>query len=88
MPEHPAQVEYDDGEIVRRVGTTKAYVSFKGRLWKVPEAFCGETLAIRPRGIDGKYGVFFGAYEIANIDLTDTQCVGDLSEQVSVVSPG
>ena len=88
MPEHPAQVEYNDGEIVRRVGTTKAYVSFKGRLWKVPEAFCGETLAIRPRGIDGKYGVFFGAYEIANIDLTDTQCVGDLSEQVSVVSPG
>ena len=30
------------GEIVRRVGTTKAYVSFRNRLWKVPEAFRGE----------------------------------------------
>jgi transposase InsO family protein len=88
MPEHPGQVEYDDGEIVRRVGTTKAYISFKGRLCKVPEAFCGETLAIRPRAADGQYGIFFGAFEIATIDLTDTQCVGDVSEQVSVISPG
>ena len=31
-----------------RVSTTKAYVSFKGRLWKVPQAFRGERLAIRP----------------------------------------
>jgi transposase InsO family protein len=88
MPEHPPQVEYDDGEIVRRVGTTKAYVSFKGRLWKVPEAFCGESLAIRPRAADGQYGVFFGAYEVANIDLTQHKTVGDVSEQVSIMSPG
>ena len=88
MPEHLPQVEYDDGEIVRRVGTTKAYVSFKGRLWKVPEAFCGESLAIRPRAAEGQYGVFFGAYEIANIDLTQHKSVGDVSEQVSIMSPG
>ncbi|MBV9983543.1 MAG: hypothetical protein JO365_26695 [Bradyrhizobium sp.] len=44
MPE----AEYDSQEIVRRVGTTKDYISFKGRLWKVPKAFCGERLAIRP----------------------------------------
>ena len=88
MPDHLPQVEYDDGEIVRRAGTTKAYVSFKGHLWKVPEAFCGEQLAIRPRQTDGQYGVFFGAYEIANIDLTQNQCVGDVSEQASVMSPG
>jgi putative transposase len=66
----------------------QAYVSSKGRLWKVPEAFCGERLAIRPCGPDGQYGVFFGAYPIANIDLTQTKCVGDVSEQVSVMSPG
>jgi transposase InsO family protein len=87
-PEHLPQVEYDVGEIVRRVSTTKAYVSFKGRLWRVPQAFCGETLAIRPRGADGHYSVFFGAYEIANIDLTTNKSVGDVPEQMSVMSPG
>lgn len=88
MPERLPPVEYDDGEFVRTVGTTKAYVSFKGRLWKVPQAFCGEQLAIRPRGADGQYGVCFGAYEIATIDLTQNESVGDVSEQVSVMSPG
>ena len=38
----------DEQEIVRAVSTTKAYVSFKGRLWKVPQPFRGERLAIRP----------------------------------------
>jgi transposase InsO family protein len=88
MPERLPQVQYDDSEIVRRVGTTKAYVSFKGRAWKVPQAFCGETLVIRPREADGQYAVCFGAYEVATIDLTDNQCVGDVSEQVSAMSPG
>lgn len=60
---------YDTGEIVRRVGTTKAYVRFMGRSWYVPKAFQGETLAIRPLDRDGLYGVFFGATEIATIDL-------------------
>jgi transposase InsO family protein len=69
MPERPPEVEYDDHEIVRSVSSTKAYVSFKGRLWKVPQAFCGERLAIRPLNTDGRYGVFFAAYQVATIDL-------------------
>jgi transposase InsO family protein len=88
MPARFPKVEYDYGEITRRVSTTKGYVSFKGRLWKVPDAFCGETLAIRLCGTDGQYGVFFGAFEIATIDLTQSKCVGDVSGQVSVMSPG
>ena len=32
MPARLAEAEYDQHEIVRRVGSTKAYVSFKGRL--------------------------------------------------------
>jgi len=88
MPERLPEVQYNDGEIIRRVGTTKAYVSFKGQAWKVPQAFCGETLAIRPRGTDGQYAVCFGAYEVARINLTQPECVGDVSEQVSVMSPG
>jgi transposase InsO family protein len=87
MPERLPQVEYDEGEIVRRVPTSKDYIRFGGRLWKVPQAFRGEPLAIRPFVADGTYGVFFGAHQIATIDLTQPQCVGDVSEQVSVMSP-
>jgi transposase InsO family protein len=73
MPADLPTVEYDEGEIVRSVSTTKAYVAFKGRMWKVPQAFCGERLAIRPRAPDGHYGVFFGAREIAHIDLRTSE---------------
>jgi putative transposase len=75
MPARLPMVEYDEHEIVRAVSSTRHYVSFKGRLWKVPQAFAGERVAIRPRGTDGHYGVFFGVREIAQIDLTDhNQC--------------
>jgi transposase InsO family protein len=87
MPVRLPKVEYDS-EIVRRVGTTKAYISFKGRLWKVPEAFCGEQLAIRPRQTDSRYDVCFGAHHVATIDLTQCKGVGDVSGQVSAISPG
>ena len=88
MPAMLPAVQYDQSEIVRRVGTTKAYVSFKGRPWKVPEAFCGEQLAIRPRSIDGQYAICFAAHQVATIDLTQPECVGDVSGQLSVMSPG
>ena len=88
MPEYLPQIAYDDGEIVRTVGTTSDYISFKGRLWKVPQAFRGERLAIRPLSPDGRYGIFFAAHQIASIDLTRTKIVGHVSEQVSVMSPG
>jgi hypothetical protein len=48
MPDRLPEVEYDDTKIVRTVGTTKTYIGFKGRLWKVPQAFRGERVAIRP----------------------------------------
>lgn len=60
---------YDEGEIIRRVSTTKAYVAFKGHTWRVPKAFQGETLAIRPLAKDGQYGVYFAANQVALIDL-------------------
>ncbi|MDE3177206.1 MAG: IS481 family transposase [Pseudomonadota bacterium] len=82
LPERLPEVEYDECEIVRSVSTTKAYVSFKGRSWKVPQAFCGERLAIRPLDADGRYGVFFAAHQIATIDLTNPQSVSHVSEQV------
>jgi transposase InsO family protein len=87
MPAHVPQIEYADGDIIRTVGTTKSYISFKGQLWKVPQAFRGERVAIRPRSPDGRFGIFFGARQIAAIDLTKPQSVSDVSEQVSAMSP-
>src|SRR5215470_13633408 len=69
MPDRLPQVQYDEHDIVRRVPTSNDYVRFKGRFWKVPQAFRGECIVIRPRGSDGHYGVFFGSRQIANIDL-------------------
>jgi transposase InsO family protein len=88
MPERIPQIEYDQHEIVRSVPSTKAYVRFKGSWWKVPQAFCGERVAIRPQNSDGHYGIFFGAHKIAIIDLTNPKPVSDVSEQVSAMSPG
>jgi len=88
MPERLSGVDYAEGEIVRRVTTTKAYVSFKGRLWPVPHAFCGERVALRPLNVDGRYGIYFGAYQIAEIDLTVPKRVDHVSEHPSVMSPG
>lgn len=88
MPDRLPEVQYDCTEIVRTVSTTKAYVAFKGRLWKVPQAFCGERLAIRPLSTNGRYGIFFAAHHIADIDLTDPTTVNYVSEQVSTMSPG
>jgi putative transposase len=87
MPDKPADVEYDSGEITRRVSTTKAYVSFRGSQWRVPQAFCGQRLAIRPKNRDGHYGIFFGSRLVASIDLTAGKTVSDVSEQVSAMSP-
>lgn len=88
MPDRVPVPEYDAHEVVRTVSSTKAYVSFKGRSWKVPKAFHGERVAIRPLDRDGRWGVFFAAHSIAVIDLTNAAAVGDVSEQVSTMSPG
>lgn len=69
MPDKLPVVEYPPGDIVRTVGTTKNYIRFKGRFWKVPGAFAGERVALRPTEHDGRYGVFFAARRIATINL-------------------
>jgi transposase InsO family protein len=69
-PETVGGPDYAAHDIVRRVGTTKAYISFKGHMWKMPQAFAGEKVALRPLGPDGHYGVCYGAHQIAKIDLT------------------
>lgn len=69
MPQRLPEIHYEPGEIVRKVPSTKAYVSFHGTLWNVPTAFQGELLAIRPTSIDGCWNVCFGANVVATINL-------------------
>ncbi|MDE2069462.1 MAG: IS481 family transposase [Bradyrhizobium sp.] len=87
MPLRLPEVHYDSGEIVRSVSSTRSYISFRGRMWRVPQAFTGERLAIRPLDRDGHYGIFFASWQVASIDLTNGQPVSDVSEQVSAMSP-
>lgn len=87
FPERLPEPEYDAGEIVRSVPATKDYISFKSRPWIVPRAFRGERVAVRPLSTDGRYGIFFGAFQIASIDLTAPQTVSHVSEQVCAMSP-
>jgi transposase InsO family protein len=88
MPRSLPAVDYDAADTVRIVSSTKAYISFKGRLWKVPQAFRGERVAIRQLAVDGHHGVFFASRQITTIDLTKPKTVSDVSEQVSAMSPG
>lgn len=88
MPTRLPEVEYASHDIVRRVPTSKDYVAFRGRSWNVPRAFRGERVAIRPLASDGHYGIFFGAHQIASINLTGRKSVGDVPEQASTMSPG
>lgn len=69
MPDRLPEPDYEEGTIVRRASELKANFRFAQRRWRVPEAFRGELLAIRPFTTDGSFGVFFGAHQIAAIDL-------------------
>ncbi len=70
MPARLPPIEYGEGEIIRKLPVNKASISFKGKDWKVPKAFQGEHLAVRPHDIDGRFGIYFGANLIKTIDLT------------------
>ena len=87
FPPSLPEVDYGEHEVVRTVPTSKDYIRFKGRLWKVPEAFRGERVAIRPTSRDGAYGVFFASHQIAAIDLTKPKPVGHVPEHPSAMSP-
>jgi len=71
MPSALPEPEYQAADVVRTFGTTKSYISFKGKPRRVPQAFQGERVAVRPLASDGHYGVFFGARQIASFDLRD-----------------
>ena len=69
-PEVLAPVEYDPIDQVRRV-QQGGWISFHGRAIRLPKAFAGQTVALRPTTTDGVWDAVFVAHRIAQIDLRD-----------------
>jgi transposase InsO family protein len=67
---NPAAFEYAPGDLHRRVQQGGRF-SFKSRELKVPKAFAGKIIAIRPTMDDGIFDVFFRTTRIKSIDLRE-----------------
>jgi transposase InsO family protein len=66
----PAPFDYAPGDVPRRVQQGGRF-SFKSHALKVPKAFVGKTIAIRPTHEDGCFDVFFRSTRIKSIDLRE-----------------
>lgn len=66
----PAQlpaVEYEAADAVRKV-QVGGRISYQGREWKLPKAFCGQAVALRPTEQDGRVAVYFCKQRVAVLD--------------------
>ena len=68
FPEVLPPLEYEPTDLVRRVHD-KGRLQLFGRIFKVPKAFKGMPVAIRPTTDDGVWNVFFATHQIAQLDL-------------------
>lgn len=59
---------YGPDDQLRRVPNHDGRISFKGRTWRIPKAFRGKIVAVRPTHIDGVHDVVFRTAKIATID--------------------
>jgi transposase InsO family protein len=86
----PEPIDYGPDDRVRRV-QDGGCISFLGRQRRVPKAFKGRDVALRPTPDDGVYGVFYRHQAIATLDFSsetpDPQTVHHVSEHVSTISP-
>jgi transposase InsO family protein len=65
-PEALPEPEYGPGDLVRKV-QRDGTISFRGRDWRVGEAFRGQRVGVRPQA-DGVWAVYFSAHAVARID--------------------
>jgi len=72
FPEQLPLVEYDSGDIVRKVQQL-GEIWFRGRAFKIGSAFYGQKVALRPTNTDGAFDVFFSHQNIAQIDLNQSR---------------
>ena len=68
FPERVREWEYSPSDVIRKV-QDGGILHYKGREWRVGNAFKGQRVGIRPAGRDGRFDVFFRNFKIAQIDL-------------------
>lgn len=88
--ETPEPFDYAPGDHVRRV-QQGGWISYRGNGYRLPKAFTGRDVALRPTSREASYAVFYRHQKIADLDLSgangDPQTVHHVSEQVSTMSP-
>ena len=75
FPENLAPIEYDNGDIVRKV-QRKGQFQYAGKTYVVGKAFHGYPIALRPTTQDGLWNVHFCHQKIATIDSRDGTVLG------------
>lgn len=60
---------YASDDQLRRVPKDDGRITFLGQRWRIPQAFKGKIVAIRPTPTDGVYDIVFRTTVIAAIDL-------------------
>ena len=72
FPEQIPLPQYDEGEIVRKVGPD-GYFAFNGRKLKISQAFRGYRVAMRPTKSDALWNVCFASFIVAQVNLRDNE---------------
>lgn len=82
-PEQLPKIQYDEGEIVRKVRGI-GYFTYKGISWYLSEALIGEQIALRPTKKDGFWMVCYGSFAVG---LLDEHSKGDkLYDKIKIFS--
>jgi transposase InsO family protein len=72
FPESLPAVEYDSGEMIRRV-CENGRIRYNGRFWRVGKAFRGLPVVLRPTQQDGIFAVYFCNEQVKTLDLRQPQ---------------
>lgn len=86
-PERLPEPIYLPGDLVRKV-QMGGELSVHGRTIRVPKAFRGQHVALRPTEQDGRFAVVFATVQIAEVDLTTSpRGVSHVPEHMAPISP-
>jgi hypothetical protein len=87
--ETPPAPEYGPDDFVRTAGDG-GRISLLGKILRVPKAFKGCRIALRPTATDGVYDVFYRHQRIKTLDIRaeagQPETVNDVSEHMSTIS--
>ena len=72
MPATLPPIEYPAGDAVRKV-QDGGWISYRGQDWRLPQAFRGEQVGLRPTERDGVLSVHFARHVIAELDLVENR---------------